>query len=125
MASVTNLIVRFNQSDMCQSQRIVLANVLHLEPPEQAATLIDHVAPVLIRGGDLVIVDMLGDGTPVGARAQAIYALHLALRTREGKLHPLSDLRAWVEQAGLVPGGVIALETPRGLGVFVACKSLS
>ena len=105
--------------------RIVLANVLHLEPPEQAAALIGRVATALVRGGDLVIVDVLGDGTPVGERAQAIYALHLALRTREGKVHPLSDLQAWVEQAGLVPEGVIELGTPRGMGVFVAHKSFS
>ena len=100
--------------------RIVLANVLHLEPPEQAASLIGRVATTLIRGGDLVIVDTLGDGTPVGERAQAIYALHLALRTRDGKIHPLSDLQAWVEQAGLIPGEVIALGTPRGMGALVA-----
>jgi 2-polyprenyl-3-methyl-5-hydroxy-6-metoxy-1,4-benzoquinol methylase len=105
--------------------RIVVANVLHLEPPEQAAALIGRVATTLIRGGDLVIVDMLGDGTPVGEQAQAIYALHLALRTREGKVHPLSDLRAWVRQAGLITGDVIELGTPRGMGVLVAHKSFS
>jgi ubiquinone/menaquinone biosynthesis C-methylase UbiE len=105
--------------------RIVLANVLHLEPPEQAAALIGRVATVLIRGGDLVIVDMLGDGTPVGERARALYGLHLALRTREGKVHPLSDLQAWVEQAGLLPEEVIALDTPQGMGALVAHKSSS
>jgi SAM-dependent methyltransferase len=105
--------------------RIVLANVLHLEPPEQAAALIGRVAAVLLPGGDLVIVDMLGDGTPVGERAQAIYGLHLALRTREGKVHPLSDLQAWVEQAGLFPDEVIALGTPQAMGALVAHKSFS
>ncbi len=105
--------------------RIVLANVLHLEPPEQAAALIRRVASVLLPGGDLVIVDMLGDGTPVGERAQAIYALHLALRTREGKVHPLSDLQAWVERAGLLPDEVIALGTPQGMGALVAHKPFS
>jgi ubiquinone/menaquinone biosynthesis C-methylase UbiE len=105
--------------------RIVLANVVHLEPPEQAAALIGRVATTLLPGGDLVIVDMIGDGTPVGEQAQAIYALHLALRTREGKVHPLSDLRAWVRQAGLIPGDVIELGTPRGMGALVAHKSFS
>ena len=103
--------------------RIVLANVLHLEPPEQAAALIGRVATTLLPGGDLVIVDMLGDGTPVGERAQAIYALHLALRTREAKVHPLSDLQAWVRQAGLIMRDIIELGTPRGMGVLVAHKS--
>jgi ubiquinone/menaquinone biosynthesis C-methylase UbiE len=103
--------------------RIVLANVLHLEPPEQAASLIRRVATTLLPGGDLVIVDMLGDGTPAGERAQAIYALHLALRTREGKVHPLSDLQTWVRQADLITGDVIELGTPCDMGVLVAHKS--
>ena len=78
--------------------RIVLANVLHLEPPEQAAALVGRVTTALIRGGDLVIVEMLGDSTPAGERVRAIYGLHLALRTRQGKVHPLSDLRAWSQR---------------------------
>jgi len=102
--------------------RIILANVLHLEPPEQAAALIRRVTAALLPGGNLVIVDMLGDGTLVGERAQAIYALHLALRTRQGKVHPLSDLQAWVKQAGLVPEDVIELGTPRGMGALVVLK---
>ena len=105
--------------------RIVLANVLHLEPPEQAAALICRVTAALLPGGDLVIVDMLGDETPAGERARAIYGLHLALRTREGKVHPLSNLQAWVKQAGLVPEDVIELGTPRGMGALVAHKSFS
>ena len=103
--------------------RIVLANVLHLEPSEQAAVLIGRVATTLLPGGDLVIVDMLGDSTPAGERSRAIYGLHLALRTREGKVHPLSNLQAWVKQAGLVPEDVIELGTPPGMGVLVAHKS--
>jgi len=100
--------------------RVVLANVLHLEPPDRAAALIRRVASTLVSGGDLVIVEMLGDGTAAGERARAIYALHLALRTRQGKVHPLSELQAWVEQAGLLPGEVIQLSTPPGMGALVA-----
>jgi SAM-dependent methyltransferase len=105
--------------------RIVLANVLHLEPPEQAAALIRRLTTALLPGGDLVIVDMLGDGTPTGERARTIYSLHLALRTRQGKVHPLPNLQAWVKQAGLVPEDVIELGTPRGMGALVAHKSFS
>jgi len=100
--------------------RVVLANVLHLEPPVRAAALIRRVASSLVGGGDLVIVEMLGDGTAAGERARAIYALHLALRTRQGQVHPLSELQAWVEQAGLLPGEVIQLSTPPGMRALVA-----
>jgi ubiquinone/menaquinone biosynthesis C-methylase UbiE len=100
--------------------RLVLANVLHLEPPAQAAALIGRVAASLVSGGDLVIVEMLGDGTAAGERARAIYGLHLALRTRQGKVHPVSELQAWAEQAGLLPGEVMQLSTPPGMGALVA-----
>jgi 2-polyprenyl-3-methyl-5-hydroxy-6-metoxy-1,4-benzoquinol methylase len=100
--------------------RVVLANVLHLEPPAQAAALIRRVASTLVKGGDLVIVEMLGDGTAAGERARAIYALHLALRTRQGQVHPLPELQAWAEQAGLLPGEVIQLSTPPGMAALVA-----
>src|SRR5260221_466584 len=100
--------------------RIVLANVLHLEPTEQAAALIGRVATTLLPGGDLVIVDMLGDVTPAGERARAIYGLHLALRTRQGKGHPLSDLQAWVKQAGLSPQAAFCRVTPSAVRVLEA-----
>jgi SAM-dependent methyltransferase len=100
--------------------RVVLANVLHLEPPARAAALIRRAASSLISGGDLVIIEMLGVGTPAGERARAIYALHLALRTRQGKVHLLSELQAWVEQAGLLPEEIIPLSTSPGMGALVA-----
>lgn len=100
--------------------RVVLANVLHLEPPAQAAALIRRIASSLVRGGDLVIVELLGDGTAAGERARAIYALHLALRTRQGQVHPLSELQAWAEQAGLLLREVIPLSTLPGMAALVA-----
>ena len=99
---------------------IILANVLHLEPPEQAAALIYRIRPGLCAGGKLVIVDMIGDGPPERERSRAIYALHLALRTEQGCTHTLSQLQQWVKQAGLIPADVIDLVMPRGLGALVA-----
>ncbi|HJT58063.1 MAG TPA: methyltransferase [Ktedonobacteraceae bacterium] len=99
---------------------MILANVLHLEPPERAAALIYRVRQGLSAGGKLVIVDMFGQGSPEKVRSRAIYALHLALRTEQGCVHALSQLQAWVRQAGLMPEDVIELAMPRGLGALVA-----
>jgi ubiquinone/menaquinone biosynthesis C-methylase UbiE len=99
---------------------IVIANVLHLEPPEQAAALIYRIRAGLRAGGKLVIVDMLGDGPPERERSRAIYALHLALRTEQGCAHTLAQLQQWVRQAGLIPADVIDLIMPPGLGALVA-----
>jgi hypothetical protein len=99
---------------------IILANVLHLEPLEQAAALIYRVRPGLSAGGKLIIVDMFGDGSPEMERSHAIYALHLALRTEHGCTHALSQLQELVKQAGLIQVKVIDLAIPHGLGALVA-----
>jgi SAM-dependent methyltransferase len=99
---------------------IILANVLHLEPPEQAAALISRVRTGLRAGGKLIIVDVFGGGSPERERSRAIYALHLALRTERGCTHVLSQLERWVRQAGLIPEDVIDLAMPHGLRVLVA-----
>jgi len=101
--------------------RILLANVLHLEPPERAAALVRGMAAALAPGGELVIVDVISDGTPERERARAVYGLHLALRTQQGRAHPLSDLRAWLTEAGLpAPDSFLKLDRSwRGLGALV------
>jgi hypothetical protein len=73
-------------------------------------------------GGKLVIVDMLGSGSPERERACAIYALHLALRTEHGNIHSLPAIHTWMRQAGLLPEEVIELDTPPGLGAVVASR---
>jgi len=66
---------------------------------EEAYSGYDHRWPVVLAGRKR------GDRAP---------------RHHEGKVHPVSDLQAWVEQAGLLPGEVIALSTPPGMGALVA-----
>lgn len=44
--------------------RVIIANVLHLKPPSRARVLISRLAPTLRSGGDLIVVDSFGGGTP-------------------------------------------------------------
>src|SRR5262249_38739400 len=59
----------------------IIANVLRLEDPDRAARLVARAANALVPGGQLVIVDAIGDGTADSERSLSVYALHLALRT--------------------------------------------
>ena len=98
--------------------RVIVANVLHLEPPDRAAALLRRLAGSLAPGGEMVIVDALGSGESV---AEALYALHLALRTTRGQVHAAAEVRRWVADAGLQPGELIALEGgPAQLGALLA-----
>lgn len=103
--------------------RIILANVLHLEDELGASALLMRAANWLEPGGDLVIVDVLDNLDQ--AAAHAAYALHLAMRTKNGVPHPTAKLREWIMAAGLAPERSVDLssELP-GLGAMVASESL-
>lgn len=82
-------------------ERIVLANVLHLEDEATAERLIRRWASMLTDGGELVIVDVLD---PPGLESElfaAAYDLHLGLRTERGAAHDETLLRRWCADAGL------------------------
>jgi ubiquinone/menaquinone biosynthesis C-methylase UbiE len=80
---------------------VVIANVLRLEPPERAASLLARLATAVAPGGALLIVDALAGGTPERERARALYALNLALRTGGGRVHSPAEFSSWLASAGL------------------------
>lgn len=92
--------------------RVVLANVLHLESEPAAAALLRRAAATLRPGGTLVVVDALDPIGPDGALAHAAYALHLAMRTRHGRPHPASSIVEWGAAAGLTCSARVALDNP-------------
>lgn len=84
------------------ADRVVLANVLHLEDEQSAERLVRRWAGMLAPGGELVIVDVLdAPGYERGLFAAA-YDLHLGMRTERGAAHDESLLRRWCAAAGLV-----------------------
>lgn len=102
--------------------RIVLANILHLESAEAAADLLARCAAALPAGAELVIVDVYGGESPHARRMHAIYGLHLALRTRQGTAHALNQLQSWLKRAGLSEISLIELDDLIGLGAIRAVK---
>jgi SAM-dependent methyltransferase len=100
--------------------RVLLANVLHLEPPRSARSLVRRVTPALAPGGELVVIDALLEGDPARDRARSIYALHLAMRTRRGRVHPRTEVERWCRDAGLGEGELVTLNAPaRALGALI------
>jgi SAM-dependent methyltransferase len=100
--------------------RVLLANVLHLEPPRSARSLLRRVTAALAPGGELVVIDALAGGDPARDRARSIYALHLAMRTRRGRVHPCAEVEHWCRDAGLGEGELITLSGPaRALGALI------
>jgi ubiquinone/menaquinone biosynthesis C-methylase UbiE len=100
--------------------RVVLANVLHLEQEAAAQALVLSSSRALAPGGELVIVDMLPTG-PHGALAHAAYELHLAMRTRAGRAHAQGAIERWCRNAELEPRALIPISGRlRGMTALIA-----
>lgn len=110
----------------CHFDRAILANVLHLYTPERARHLVHRVARSLRKTGDLVIVDMLNDGSPGSRLNASAYALHLILRVENGHVHAIESLAAWCREAGLAESRLVTLQSPPdGLVALVARSALA
>jgi ubiquinone/menaquinone biosynthesis C-methylase UbiE len=105
-----------------QFDRIIVANVLHLEPPERAAALLRRLAAPLVSGGEIVIVDAARGDTASSRRIFATYLLSRALRTGGGKPHSTYLIKRWLVQAGLTPALELQLSRPPHLRAVVARK---
>jgi SAM-dependent methyltransferase len=75
---------------------VLIANVLHQETPERAATLVRRCAGALAPGGRLAVIDFSldPDGSPVGA----LFAINMR---SFGDTHDEATIRGWLEDAGL------------------------
>lgn len=101
--------------------RIVAANILHLETPDDAARLVRRLAAALAEGGELVVVDAFSDGSEQAERCRAAYALHLALRTGTGYPHAEGTIIEWMNDAGLTPRPRQPLDAPpHVIGALIA-----
>lgn len=97
---------------------VVIANVLRLEPAARAAALVKRFADAVAPGGALLVVDALAGGTPARELARAVYALHLGLRTKQGRVHSPGEISGWLTEAGL--SRVEPLDVADGVGAIGA-----
>lgn len=81
---------------------VILANILRLEAPDRAASLLSRMASVLRPGGRLLIIDALAKGSPAKDISRAAYALLLALRTNTGRVHSPKQIEEWMTKADIV-----------------------
>lgn len=81
---------------------VVAANVLRLEAPVRARSLLSRLAEAVAPGGSLLVVDALPGDARAARTVHAAYRLHLALRTPDGDTLDPCDLAAWLRAEGLV-----------------------
>ncbi|MEM7455471.1 MAG: class I SAM-dependent methyltransferase [Planctomycetota bacterium] len=103
----------------------IVANVAHLETLENFQSLMRRIADSLRTSGAIVVIDVvIGDGAGRDRTAHALYAIGLALRTEQGCVHQVSDLKSCLENSGFSSPEFVPLESPPYmLGMLVAFKS--
>jgi SAM-dependent methyltransferase len=80
----------------------LLANVLHLHPPDMCARLVAAAARAVAPGGVVVIKDLRVDDDRTGPLEGLLFAVNMAIYTEAGDVYPTSQLHAWLAAAGLV-----------------------
>lgn len=98
--------------------RVLVANVLHLEPRDRARSLLTRASTWRRPGGRVVVVDAMFR-SEASDLALASYELHLALRIEGGRVHEADAVRAWASQAGLEVESAHVLDAQTGLGALV------
>ncbi len=78
----------------------LLANICHLEPPEEVRRLFLRVKGAVRPGGVAVVVDTMPEPGSAGL-GPLLQDLHLALRTPGGAVYDRARYAAWLSDAGL------------------------
>lgn len=101
----------------------VIANVLRIESEARASNLIARVAPAVAPGGAILVVDALGGGTFERELSRAVYAMHLSLRNRHGRVHTPATIAGWLAAHGFARSTSIEVpRAPGGLGALLATR---
>jgi hypothetical protein len=98
--------------------RVVLANIIHLESESDAQALLARAAAWRTPGGSVVVIDsMFRDET--SDLALASYELHLALRVAGGQVHEAGTIESWAHALDLEVESSIVLDPGSGMGALV------
>jgi hypothetical protein len=91
---------------------IFLSNIIHGESLESNRSLIRKLASNLKPGGQIVIKDHILDDSRTTPPVGAIFSLLMLLTTESGRCYSFSEIKTWMEQAGLSQVRQIDLPPP-------------
>jgi hypothetical protein len=80
---------------------IFLSNIIHGESFESNRSLIRKLVSNLQPGGQIVIKDHILDDSRTTPPVGAIFSLLMLLTTESGRCYSFSEIKSWMEQAGL------------------------
>lgn len=80
---------------------VFLSAIIHSNSPRGNAELIAKCAASLNPGGQVVVIDFIMDQDRTSPPFASLFALNMLVGTQEGDTYTESEVRAWMERAGL------------------------
>jgi SAM-dependent methyltransferase len=96
---------------------VLLSAIIHSNSPSQNRALIRKAAEALASGGQVVVQDFIVDEDRTGPPFAALFALNMLVGTTAGDAYTESEVRRWMEEAGL--RRVVRMDTPFGTSLIV------
>ncbi len=91
---------------------VFLSNIIHGEGPEENESLTRKLASNLKSGGEMIIKDHILDESGTSPAVGAIFSLLMLLTTAAGRCYRFSEVKLWLEKAGLSNTRLIHLPPP-------------
>ena len=101
---------------------VLLANLLHLFGEAECRAIIRKAAAALRPGGLLVVKDLEIAPDRSEPREGVLFALNMALFTREGDVHDPLVIDGWLREAGFAAAKRLRLDTSPGSLVLACAK---
>ena len=96
---------------------VFLSAIIHSSSPSQNHVLIRKAAEALTRHGQVVVQDFIVDEDRTGPPFAALFALNMLVGTEAGDTYTTSEIRQWMEEAGL--RHVVRKDTPFGTSLII------
>jgi hypothetical protein len=103
----------------------LLSNVLHLHGEDAGRELCAAAARAVRPGGSVIVKEVRIEEDRSGPMTGLLFALNMAVYTRDGDVYEPSRMRAWMEAAGLVRIEEVRLEADAGAIVLIGRRPLS
>jgi hypothetical protein len=101
---------------------IFLSNIIHGEGFENNRSLIHKLVSNLKPGGQIVVKDHILDDSRATPPVGAIFSLLMLLTTESGRCYSFSEIKSWMEQAGLSRVRQIDLPPPLTSSLVVGTR---
>jgi 3-hydroxy-5-methyl-1-naphthoate 3-O-methyltransferase len=86
--------------------------MLHQESPASIRDLFKRAFVSMVSGGTVYVMDMMTGDDHTSPKFSALFAVTMALTTRDGWVFSSAELRGWLEEAGFVDFSVKPLPAP-------------